>query len=156
MFAIKGVGGEGRAIAGKPSKNNTVRCPLFPVGVDTVKDLLFSRLRIPEEGPGYIHFSDVLEDEYFKQLTAEKIVTKYHRGYQKRVFQKMRTRNEALDCMVYALAAYAIMNININTMAERLEKQAEEPEIEKAPEPFVPQKTPFVPRTKGGFVNSWR
>ena len=49
IFAIKGVGGDGKAIAGKPSKNNTVKCPLFPIGVDTVKDLMFSRLKIKEQ-----------------------------------------------------------------------------------------------------------
>ena len=156
VFAIKGIGGEGRAIAGKPSKNNTVRCPLFPVGVNTVKDLLFSRLRIAEEGPGYVHFNDTLDAEYFKQLTAEKIVTRYHRGYSKRVFEKVRPRNEALDCMVYALAAYAIMNINVNTMADRHEKETVEPNVEKVPEEYSAPRNSFVPKTKGGFLNSWR
>jgi phage terminase large subunit GpA-like protein len=40
-------------------------------------------MRIEEEGAGYIHFSDKLNDEYFRQLTAEKIVTKFVRGYKK-------------------------------------------------------------------------
>ena len=30
VFAIKGVAGEGRPIAGKPSRNNVVKCRLFP------------------------------------------------------------------------------------------------------------------------------
>ena len=90
IFAIKGVGGEGKPISGRPSKNNVARCPLFPIGVDTVKDLLFARMRIREQGPGYMHFSDALQDEYFKQLTAEKIVTRYQRGFKKRVFEKSK------------------------------------------------------------------
>ena len=53
-----------------------------PLGVDTAKDLLFARLRVSEEGPGYIHFSDTLGEEYsLRQLTAEKVVIRYVRGY---------------------------------------------------------------------------
>lgn len=155
VFAIKGVGGDGKAIAGKPSKNNTVKCPLFPIGVDTVKDLMFSRLKIKEQGAGYVHFADTLNDEYFRQLTAEKAVTRFHRGFKKRVFEKVRARNEALDCMVYAIAAYSILGVNVNALAakigeqEKPKKQDEAPE--RKPEPFVPR----YPRN-GGFVNSWR
>lgn len=156
IFAIKGRGGEGTAIVSKPTKNNVVKCPLFHVGVDTVKDLLFARMRIDEVGPGYIHFNDTLDDEYFKQLTAEKIVTKFHRGYKKRVFQKMRPRNEALDCMVYAVAAYAIINVNVNTLADKIESEEAAPAVEEAHKPAQPKKPSFVQRPKGSFVNSWR
>ena len=152
VFAIKGVGGEGKPIAGKPSRNNVVKCRLFPVGVDTAKDLLFARLRIQEEGAGYIHFSDTLNDEYFRQLTAEKIITKFVRGYKKRVFQKIRPRNEALDCYVYALAAYAIINTNVNSIADKIvAKSAEEPKEE-----VTEIRRPFIPNTRRNFVNAWR
>jgi phage terminase large subunit GpA-like protein len=153
VFAIKGVGGEGKPIAGRPSKNNVAKCPLFPVGVDTVKDLLFARMRIAEQGAGYIHFSDSLSDEYFKQLTAEKIVTRYHKGFKRREFVKTRPRNEALDCFVYALAAYAIVGINVNSLADRIE--AQEPN-EPKPEPKKTVTQPFVPRVGRNFINSWR
>jgi phage terminase large subunit GpA-like protein len=66
-------------------------------------------MRIHEQGAGYIHFSDTLDEEYFRQLTAEKVVTRFHKGFKKRVFEKIRARNEALDCMVYSYAAYAIL-----------------------------------------------
>lgn len=157
IFAIKGVGGEGKAIAGRPSKNNVAKCPLFPIGVDTVKDLIFARLRIQEPGAGYVHFSDSLHDEYFRQLTAEKIVTKYHKGFKKRMFEKIRPRNEALDCMVYSIAAYAIIGINVNAFADKLESEPQKMEI-KAPEKaekkqaFMPVRAP----RPGGFANSWR
>jgi len=156
VFAIKGVSGEGKAIAGKPSRNNVVKCRLFPVGVDTAKDLLFARLRIQEEGPGYIHFSDTLNEEYFRQLTAEKIITKFVRGYKKRIFQKIRTRNEALDCYVYGLAAYAIINTNVNTIADKIDIRAKPEKIEEVePEkPVVRRQVMRRPRTS--YVNSWR
>ena len=157
VFAIKGMGGEGKPVAGRPSKNNVGRCPLFPIGVDTVKDLMFARMRIQEMGPGYMHFSDKLNDEYFRQLTAEKIVTRYHKGYKKRVFEKIRARNEALDCMVYAYAAYAIIGININGLADKLDESSLVEE-NKAPKevPVTPNKRPFVPRAGRSFANSWR
>jgi phage terminase large subunit GpA-like protein len=155
IFAIKGVGGDGKPIAGRPSKNNTVKCPLFPIGVDTVKDLVFARLRIKEAGSGYVHFNDILQDEYFRQLTAEKAVTRFHRGFKKRVFEKVRPRNEALDCMVYSIAAYSILGVNVNALADKMtgqeQPQKQESEPERKQEAFLPQ----YPR-KGNFANSWR
>jgi phage terminase large subunit GpA-like protein len=53
---------------------------------------------------GYAHFPKY-NPEYFKQLTAEQLVTKTVKGYAKREWQKLRERNEALDCRIYARAA---------------------------------------------------
>lgn len=154
IFAIKGVGGEGKPISGRPSRNNVAKCPLFSIGVDTIKDIVFARLRINEEGSGYVHFSDVLSDEYFKQLTAEKVVTKYHRGFKKRIYEKIRPRNEALDCMVYAIASYAILGVNVKALAHKLEEQNQ---VVAPKEPAqTPNNRPLVPRRTGGFANSWR
>lgn len=152
VFAIKGVGGEGKAIVGRPSKNNIGKCLLFPIGVNTAKDLIFARMRIKDEGPGYIHFHDDLNDEYFRQLTAEKVVTKFVRGYKQRVFQKIRPRNEALDCFVYAMAAYAILNIDVNNLADK--KNTEVKQTENVSE--TKKRNSFVPNVGKGFVNSWR
>lgn len=156
VFAIKGVGGEGKPVAGRPTKNNIGKCPLFPVGVDTVKDLIFARLRIKEQGAGYIHFSDSLNDEYFRQLTAEKIVTKYHKGYKKRVFEKIRARNEALDCMVYSYAAYAIIGVNVNTLADKLDSEPAKETKQDQPLTDKDRARGFFPQANRSFVNSWR
>jgi phage terminase large subunit GpA-like protein len=128
---------------------------LFPIGVDTTKELLFARMKINEIGPGYIHFSDKLAQDYFLQLTAEKIMTRYHRGFKKRVFQKVRARNEALDCFVYAIAAYVILGVNVNTLADRIE-QAEPVEAPIKRDPVAVKRQPFVPKVGKGFVDSWR
>jgi len=157
IFAIKGIGGEGKPIAGRPSKNNVAKCPLFPIGVNTVKDLLFARMRIQEPGAGYIHFSDTLDDEYFRQLTAEKIVTKYHRGFKKRIYEKVRPRNEALDTMVYSLSAYAIIGINVNAFADKLGSKPEKTSNDVARPALENQNfIPAQPKRSGGFANSWR
>jgi len=152
VFAIKGQGGEGVPIAGRPSKNNTVKCPLFRVGVDATKDLLFARMRVREPGAGYIHFSDELPDHYFEQLTAEKVVTRFVRGYKKRVFVKIRPRNEALDCFCYAIAALSILNTDVNSILDRLEYTDENTTTDKP----VETRPNFVPRMGKGFVNNWR
>lgn len=152
IFAIKGMAGEGRAIIGRPSKNNIGKIMLFPVGVDTTKELVYSRLKITEPGAGYMHFPDDREDEYFRQLTAEKIVTKYVQGRTKRAWIKTRTRNEALDVRVYALAAFALMNTNINRVAKRFENQPIT-ETEKNEEPKA---RPKKRRSQNSFINSWR
>jgi len=156
IFAVKGRGGEGTAVVSKPSKNNIMKCPLFMVGVHTVKDVLFARMKINEEGPGYIHFNDTLDDEYFRQLTAETIITSYSKGFQKRIYKKTRARNEALDCMVYATAAYAIINPNVNALADKLESSESEKDAESAQKPAKSGKKPFVQKQKGSFVNGWR
>jgi phage terminase large subunit GpA-like protein len=106
LYAIKGVAGEGKPIVtprqliGYPAKKK-----VLTVGVDAAKSLLFSYLEQHEIGPGYCHFPIARDSRYFNQLTAEKVVTKLHKGFPRRDWIKTRVRNEALDCRVYALCA---------------------------------------------------
>ncbi len=155
VFAIKGVGGEGRALLGRPTKNNIGKVKLFPVGVDSAKELIYARLKIAEPGPGYCHFPARYDDEYFRQLTAEQIVTRFSKGFRKREWKKTRARNEALDCRVYALAAYALLNARINTLADRFARPREEQKTETPPTIQAQRRQPRRAQ-KGGFVNSWR
>ena len=56
--------------------------------------------------PGTVHLPSWADAEWLKQLTAEQLVTvKSRRGFSKLEWQKLRERNEALDCRVYARAA---------------------------------------------------
>lgn len=82
---------------------------VWSVGTSILKSELYQFLRLTQNEDesfpaGYCHFPKY-DSEYFKQLTAEQLVTKVVRGYQKREWQKTRERNEALDCRVYARAA---------------------------------------------------
>jgi phage terminase large subunit GpA-like protein len=62
--------------------------------------------------PGYCHYPKY-DAEYFKQLTAERLVTvKDKRGFPHREWRKLRERNEALDCRVYARAAASACGID--------------------------------------------
>ncbi len=56
--------------------------------------------------PGTIHLPNWADGEWLKQFTAEQLVTvATRRGFAKLEWQKLRERNEALDCRVYARAA---------------------------------------------------
>ncbi|MGE0768051.1 MAG: phage terminase large subunit family protein [Hyphomicrobiaceae bacterium] len=55
---------------------------------------------------GTIHLPAWADSEWCKQFVAEQLVTvKTRRGFQRLEWQKLRERNEALDCRVYARAA---------------------------------------------------
>jgi len=156
IFAIKGMAGENRPIVSRPTRNNIGKIKLFTIGVDAAKELIFSRLKITMAGPGFMHFPDDRPDEYFKQLAAsEKIVTKFHKGFPRREFVKTRTRNEALDCRVYAIGALAILNLNLNAIADRRE-QAPAPKADDQQQPPVPEVFRRRRQPRGGFVNGWR
>ena len=63
--------------------------------------------------PGTIHLPAWAESEWCKQFVAEQLVTvKTKRGFQRLEWQKLRERNEALDCRSYARAAAWIAGID--------------------------------------------
>lgn len=88
------------------------------MGVDAAKDIIYKRLKIEETGPGYCHFP-MYEPEYFEQLASEKIVFTYSKGFPTRKFVSTRARNEALDCRVYAYAAYVGLQADVKKIIEK-------------------------------------
>jgi phage terminase large subunit GpA-like protein len=57
-----------------------------------------------------MHLAIWVDTEWLKQLVAEQMVTvRNKRGFSHQEWQKMRERNEALDCRVYARAAAWIL-----------------------------------------------
>ena len=137
VFALKGVSGSGRQVVQRSArgrgKNRRV-VDLYTVGVDDAKGTIFARLRVPEPGPGYCHFPIDYTEEYFLQLTAEKQVTKYVKGFPRKEWIKTRARNEALDLRVYNYATKTILNPVYSKLAQRL-KPAEKVEQTVAPVP---------------------
>jgi phage terminase large subunit GpA-like protein len=112
IWAIKGIGGGGRAVWPKrPSRKNLGKIDLFGIGVDAGKDVIYKRLALTPPGPGTIHYSLAFDLEFCKQLTAERPTTRHVRGYAKRVWRQIRTRNEAFDLEVYAYAALCGLRI---------------------------------------------
>lgn len=123
IWAVKGSNMAGKPIAGRPSKVDKGRVSLIPVGTDTAKELIYARLKIEERGAGYCHFPKYYDEEYFQQLTSEKAVQTYHKGVPKIVWRKMRKRNEALDCRVYALAAMKFLNPQMAIIQRKIERK---------------------------------
>jgi phage terminase large subunit GpA-like protein len=98
---------------------------LYLVGTDTVKSVIYGRLKHNQPGPGYVHFSQDLEPEFYEQLTAEKQVIKYVRGFPiKEWVKKAGQRNEVLDCAVYSYAAlqFVMTRHNRKTFWDQMEK----------------------------------
>jgi phage terminase large subunit GpA-like protein len=93
---------------------------LWTVAVSTFKAETYRWLRLHraevegEPDPaGYIHFPEQIDGEYFRQFTAEQLVTtKNRRGFTRYEWHKLRERNEALDCRVYARAAAAVLGLD--------------------------------------------
>lgn len=191
LFAIKGVSGWGKPIVEKPQRKQsgkrTRKVDLFLVGVDEAKLVVMRRLAAtvgaPAEvtgGPGYCHSPADRDGDWYKQLTAEKLVTRYVKGQPVREWHKPdRARNEGLDCRVYALAALKVMNPSFKRLSERWQDAPRPAEPRhKAPPPAprpAPEKTkedaeplptetkPTIKRSKSlngggrkrGWVKSW-
>ncbi len=113
LRAVKGRGEENVPVLG-PSSPQEVRwngkkipngIKLWNVGVDSAKDLLLGQLAIENPGPGFVHFSSELPQEWFEQLTAEQRILVKVNGKEVYRWVKRRPRNEVLDNRNYALHA---------------------------------------------------
>ncbi len=126
-IAVKGVE-RGSALVGMPTavdinaRGKRLRrgVKVRPVAGGIAKLELFGNLRkdppTDESGApypaGYVHLPKV-DAEYCKQLCSEQLVTaRNRRGYPVRQWRKLRERNEALDCYVYARAAAAVVGLD--------------------------------------------
>jgi phage terminase large subunit GpA-like protein len=125
VFPVKGreeipvVVGQPTAVDLRPDGKRIRRgVRIWPVGVSVIKSELYSWLRLekptnPTEmmPAGFLHFPEYGED-YFLMLTAEQIIAKVVKGFRKYHWEKIRDRNESLDCRVYARAAASILGID--------------------------------------------
>lgn len=184
IFGVKGVGGWGRPIVSAPSRKRsgsaTRKIDLFLVGTDEAKLTVMRRLAVEKAGPGYCHVPNDREADWYNQLTAEKLMTRYVKGFPVREWHQTRPRNEALDCRVYALAALKIANPSFKRAAERLTMPADaaeqlrppaklkrkptaKPVEEKPPEESAPtvaetvaiKRSGSLKRKRGGWVHNW-
>lgn len=178
IFGLKGIPGWGRPVAVKPTRKRTGKkaskyADLVQVGVDEAKLVIQKRLAQAVEGPGYCHFpiSETHDHEHFKQLTAERLVTRYVKGAPVREWHKNdRDRTESLDCRVYAYAGLKLMQPSFKRLKERLtmpenqqkpqKKRENQPEIDEIgketpkedAEQVAEQNQPDKPKTRRKFA----
>ncbi len=126
VVAIKGQSTRNRPVIGRPTQQDismrgkTIKggVQLWPVGTDTAKSVIYGRFGIESGEPASIHFSKDLPEEFYAQITAEKLITRYHKGFPVNEWVKpSHRRNEVLDCTVYALAA--AYHLGMNKFSER-------------------------------------
>ena len=87
--------------------------------------------------PGMMRFSGSLADapDYFNQLVAERVVTRYSRGKPTlRLVRRQGVRSEAIDCCTYALAARAGLTLDLDRREAELGQAT--PAERKAPTVF--------------------
>lgn len=129
LMAIKGVP-RGAALIGTPTAVDVSQggkklrrgIKVYSVAVGLAKLEFYNNLRksadVADDGttpiypPGFVHLPKV-DAEYVQQLCAEQLITRRDRnGFPVREWQKLRERNEALDCYVYARAATAASGLD--------------------------------------------
>lgn len=133
---------------------------LWTVAVSTFKTETYRYLRLERptdeeraEGvlypPGTIHLPSWADSEWCKQFVAEQLVTvRNRRGFSRLEWQKLRERNEALDCRVYARAAAWIAG------ADRWSEQKwRDLERQVGADPLAPAKEPAAqPEASAGLL----
>ena len=129
VMAVKGVA-RGAALVGTPTAVDATTggkklrrgIKVFSVAGGIAKLEFYNNLRksadVADDGvttvypAGFVHLPKV-DAEFIQQLCAEQLVTRRDRnGFAHRDWQKMRERNEALDCYVYARAAAAASGLD--------------------------------------------
>jgi len=124
FLAMKGHSTAGQPLISRPTKPSKDRVRLYKVGTEAAKDAIYGSLRVAEPGPGYCHFPDLYDIEYYKQLTSEKRINKFEKGKSEIRYIKIRERNEALDCRVYGYAALHWMMPNWTLLAYQHSEKA--------------------------------
>ena len=153
IFAIKGASQAGKPIASRPTFVGRRRTALYSIGTDTAKEFIHARLK--DDKTNLIHFPNTVDEEYFKQLTAEKRVAKFVKGKKTLIWKQTRQRNEGLDTFVYALAAIHILQPNFEKLAKLEPQQQKQQNIQQKPS-VLQERRRLYRRKPKNFVNSWK
>lgn len=125
VIPIKGASAYGKQIADMPRKKNKEGVYLVLVGTDTAKDLLYLQMKVEptsEAQHGAIHLpldDEICDEVICQQLTSERLIEKNVNGKIAMRWDNEGRRNEALDCLVYALAA---LRISVNRFGLQLKE----------------------------------
>ena len=110
IFGIKGSSQRFAPVINKTMMQLTTR-NLVMIGTVKIKDNFYGKLAITEAGVNFVHFPDIpiINKRFFDMLTAEK-------RDEKGLYVQIRKRNEAIDCMVYAIAMIDVIMVNVDTL----------------------------------------
>ncbi|MDG9891216.1 phage terminase large subunit family protein [Pseudomonas juntendi] len=142
VIPIFGASTYGKPIANFPrKKDKKSKTYLTEVGTDNAKEVLYNRLKLQPDGnrpvPGLIHFpaDDLICDmDELKQLTSETKKWVLVKGRRVLRWDASKKRNEALDCLVYALAALRISQERFGLDLDLLASQNPETGVWEVPE----------------------
>ena len=157
IYATKGYAGRnGEPIVGKPSEKRYGRNPrpvrLYPVNVDDAKADIMASVALIDPGPNHMHFParDTIDEEFFAQLCAEHRETRQNKAgiATHTVWIQDRARNEALDCAVLSLAAFRLLNANIQQMSQALAAEPPPSPAGTGPEGPGPEQQQQLPPRK--------
>lgn len=166
VHAVKGYSGRERSIEQANTRtdyrwNGIVEKhgpTLWHVGTNLAKDRFKARLDIATPGPGYVHLSADLPDEWFKQLAGEERATRRLAGGTESRWTPTRKRVEALDCVTYAIwleerlalwaprskATWAKLQDKYAARAPGLFDQLDAPDTQSTPTASAPPPTSIV------------
>lgn len=164
VIATKGVSGSRMLVSAPSPVDVTVSgrrlqrgYKVWPIGVDLAKGELYGWLRLArgasDEPPpgGYAHFPEYPE-EFFKQITAEHLVTIANRrtGRARLEWQVLPNRqNHYLDARILARAAAAVLGID--RLAPASKPSVPAPPVEEDESAPVAAPAPTAARPRGGF-----
>ena len=158
-------------VKGRKSKRGV---QLWPLGVSVAKHEFYGWLRAePPLNPGdavprgFCHFP-MYAEAWFQGLTAEELKKKVVRGFPRYHWEKVRPRNEPLDCRVMARGALAVLGADRWSVArwDRIRGEIEPADANAAaPAPPPPQPStattsasrskPTKPARSSSFVSGW-
>lgn len=142
---------------------------LWFVGVHVAKDLLAGRLKLAQEGPGYVHLPKAMPDDAWEQLTAEQRLPQRtaHGIVYRWVKVSSSVRNELWDLLVYCLWAAHALDLHKYRAAQwdRLEQMVAPRQADlltapaSAPVVVAVPAVPFPPahaaKTAASFSRDW-
>lgn len=161
-------------VSSRPVIDQKGRFKYYQIGPNEAKDVIFSNLALdPPQAPGqvtpgYMHFNQTYDEEFFKQLLASE-VAKTIRGI--RVYRPITdaTKTEGLDLCVGTLAAFESLRSDPKPYVEALRRQWEERQKEEQgedenrqePDAETRRQQPTSSqrpqqRRKGGWVTNWK
>lgn len=161
-YAVKGVGTgkdgqeDGKPLVSAPQSRRYGRerrpAKLFFVNTDQAKRTLYTRLHRVTEGEKWFHWpaAPAFDEEYFRQLCSERLVTRFFRGRSTRIFVRHYARQEVLDTLVYAFAMLHLRPPNFEKLAAKYGRQLKAKKKKRRPGSAV------VRPTRGkNWVKSW-